>query len=185
MSFSLSDPNLHLQHLGAKIKWIGKRGMSWYDVRRTLSLHLSQSAPPQFLIIHTGGNDLTTTSTSVLSARIENDIHSLAKSLTNCMLIWSDILPRLQWRGCTSITGIERKRKRVNRIGRQAVLKNNGRVIQHVDITYDCKGLYRADGVHLSDIGNAIFLNTLQGALELFMSEKADGTPESVKLIFS
>ncbi|OWF43971.1 hypothetical protein KP79_PYT19784 [Mizuhopecten yessoensis] len=156
--------------------------MSWFAVRGALTYQLSQQPPPHFLVIHAGGNDLTTTPTSELCVRIENDVHTLAKDLPHCTIIWSDILPRLQWRGCTSVTGIERKRKRVNRIGRQAVLSVGGRVVKHVDITYDCAGLFRADGVHLEDIGNAIFLNTLQGALETFVV--GHNSPDTAKLIF-
>lgn len=60
------------------------------------------------------------------------------------------------------------------------MLDSGGRVIKHVDITHDCKGLFRPDGVHLEDIGNAIFLNTLQGALETFLG----GHASSGKVIF-
>jgi hypothetical protein len=38
------------------------------------------------------------------------------------------------------------------------------------DITRDC-GFFRDDGIHLLDIGNNIFINTVQGGLEKCLTE--------------
>jgi hypothetical protein len=49
-------------------------------------------------------------------------------------------------------------------------LKKGGRYIRYPDITRDC-GFFRDDGIHLLDIGNNIFINTVQGRLETVLTE--------------
>ncbi|KAJ8320014.1 hypothetical protein KUTeg_001601 [Tegillarca granosa] len=147
----LLNRHLRLEQQGVHINWMGKR------VQR-------------ILILHVGGNDLIDYTTSMLCAKIEYDISILAQWLPNTIIIWSDILPRLYWRGSLNIKAIEKKRKRVNRSGRRSAFLVGGRVIHHQDITYVCPSLFRADKVHLTDVGNALFLNNLQNELELCAS---------------
>jgi hypothetical protein len=64
---------------------------------------------------------------------------------------------------------IEKIRKRVN-CAVNNFIKNEGHyVIKHPNIRASETELYRFDGTHLSDIGNDIYLNNLQGALETFI----------------
>ena len=64
---------------------------------------------------------------------------------------------------------MEQKRKRINRAGPQVTEQlNHGKAIIHeIDTT---PGLHKSDGVHLTSIGNAIFLNTMQEALMSFFN---------------
>ena len=63
---------------------------------------------------------------------------------------------------------MNRARKRINSSIGAFVLQLRGNYVQYPDIALDVQFLKR-DGVHLTDLGNEIFLNTLQGALESFM----------------
>ena len=60
------------------------------------------------------------------------------------------------------------KRKRINRAGRPVArnLLQGRSIIHEIDITTN--GLYKSDGMHLTSIGNDIFLNTFQEALAAF-----------------
>jgi hypothetical protein len=65
---------------------------------------------------------------------------------------------------------MEKARKRVNLAVQNIVLGVGGYVIKHNNIRARNINLFRNDGTHLSDIGINVYLNTIQGALESFLS---------------
>ncbi|KAJ8320869.1 hypothetical protein KUTeg_002456 [Tegillarca granosa] len=79
---------------------------------------------------------------------------SLTFQIPNTTVVWSCILPRLFWYGARSQVAIDNVR---------------GIVLTQSDLSDKETGCYRFDGIHLSDIGNDIYLNALQGALESFL----------------
>ena len=85
-------------------------------------------------------------------------------------LIWSKILQRRYWHNANNQVAIETSRKRVNLAIKNIFLNEiqKGGIIRHPNITVKEKSLFRYDGVHLSDVGNNIYLNNIQGALEAF-----------------
>ncbi|KAJ8322264.1 hypothetical protein KUTeg_000735 [Tegillarca granosa] len=89
----------------------------------------------------------------VLRWEMKLDLLSLSK-LPNTTVVWSCILPRLFWYGARSQVAIDNVR---------------GRVITKSDLSDKETGCYRFDGIHLSDIGNDIYLNALQGTLKSFL----------------
>jgi hypothetical protein len=142
--------------------------MSWAQLFPSVLRDLQHRPPPAVLIIHCGSNDLVGTASTSLVFQMKTDLKHLGHLLPTTVFIWSDLLPRLYWHGARSHKGIDSIRKRVNRSGKGLVLGMGGRVINHPDIVEEV-GLFRGDGVHLSDIGNDILLNDLQGALESFI----------------
>ena len=65
---------------------------------------------------------------------------------------------------------MEKARKRVNLAVKNIVLGVGGYVIKHNNMRARDINLFRNDGTHLSDIGINVYLNTIQGALESFLS---------------
>ena len=65
---------------------------------------------------------------------------------------------------------MEKARKRVNLAVKNIVLGVGGYVIKHNNMRARDINLFRNDGTHLSDIGINVYLNTIQGALEIFLS---------------
>ena len=87
-------------------------------------------------------------------------------------LIWSDILPRRNWGEGIELYEIKRleiKIKIINRLVRKKVVVWGGKFIAHPEVTHSNRSLYFNDEIHLSDWGNYIFLNVLQGGLEKFI----------------
>lgn len=86
--------------------------MSWFELMDDITDLLSVKPPPHFLVLHAGGNDLVNVPTGELCARIQHDIKRLREMLPACTIVWSDVLTRLKYRGCTNIQAMERKCKR-------------------------------------------------------------------------
>ena len=100
---------------------------------------------------------------------IKFTIVNLSSVLPGTSLVWSIILPRMKWRYSENIRNMEITRKRVNRGVRSYLLRLVGYAITHPDFDEKHPALLKKDGVHLSFIVNAIFLNQIQGALESFL----------------
>jgi hypothetical protein len=67
---------------------------------------------------------------------------------------------------------MEKDRKRVNLAVKNIVLGVEGYVIKHNNMRARDINLFRNDGTPLSDIGINVYLNTIQGALESFLSSE-------------
>ncbi|XP_048245294.1 uncharacterized protein LOC125376902 [Haliotis rufescens] len=160
--------DLGLQKYGLSLTWYGSRGMKWKSLLPFLQQKLRRSPPPAWLLLHLGGNDLGDVPTTVLLQTVSRDLTKIHHMMPFTQVIWSDVLQRVTWRGIPDGRVMERKRKRFNRFGRKGVLDLGGSVLGHNEINIADRGLFRQDGVHLSDIGNDIFVNSLQGGLELF-----------------
>lgn len=144
--------------------------MKWDDVVGTVNSIINLcSKIPHALILHCGGNDIGNVPCGALLYHIKFTIAILSQMLPNCSLIWSSILPRRSWRYSSDDHAMEVTRKRINRGVRSYILKHGGYVIKYPDFDDRHPALYSDDGVHLSFIGNDIFLNQIQSALETFI----------------
>ena len=167
----------NLKNLGLtnhQVHWIGKSGMHWNQLLSTLQFNMLYNPSPALILIHVGGNDLVNIKQGKLMKTVKNDLKYISSVFPNVSLVWSDILPRKHWRGMPStpanLVSINEKRKSINRAGRQVVRSlNHGRYIIH-EIETETPGLFLRDGTHLTNIGNDIFLITLQEAIRLFIS---------------
>lgn len=174
-ALKLGRENLHLESLGLRVQWHGHRGMVWDDLPSKLQW-VGLHRMPKIIIIHLGGNDVVCTLMQKMKRIMRRDFEYLFKNFPNTIIVWSEILPRLCWRFSrtgSDLNALDKKRKRFNMLGRQ-MLKDNqkGRILKN-DITSDCPGLFRRDGCHLSDVGTDLFCNSLQGAIEFFVTSEA------------
>ena len=119
---------------------------------------------PDILIIHLNSNDLVSRKFAELYHSIRETPLYLRLRLPKCILLWSDILPRLSWRGARRPKAIDRARKRVSSDARVAVKNANGEFIEHPDLT-ESRKLFENYGVHLSPKGNDIFIRGFAVAL--------------------
>lgn len=140
--------------------------MRWKDFDPLFDNKLKSNPPPDYLVVYLGSNDLGNLCEVEL-------IHTIKCSLLRCKVlvpgmtfIWSDMLPRLYWHNAQSASKIDATRKAVNRAVKQFLRREGGLVIRHPTITFSQKQLFRYDSTHLNELGNAAFLNSLQGALK-------------------
>lgn len=126
---------------------------------------------PSAVLVHCGGNDIEHSETpcGLLTYQIKFTFLSLFNEiLPGCHIIWSSILPRIKWPLSKDTTKMEKTRKRNNRHVRSYFLNKNCYVIKYPDFDDKLPALFDPDGTHLSFIGNDIFINAIQRALETF-----------------
>ncbi|VDH91304.1 Hypothetical predicted protein [Mytilus galloprovincialis] len=160
--------NLCLDRLNAEIWWQGKSGMVTSQLRRQIRIMKKYEDPPKFLVVHVGANDLGNIKTKDLREKLIQAMTFISKDLPDTKIVWSQMLPRLKWRYSNDSKAMEKCRYRVNNAVANFILESGGYYIRYPDISRT-ENMYKSDGVHLSVIGNNIFLNSIQGGLEFFM----------------
>nr|XP_034311277.1 uncharacterized protein LOC117680502 [Crassostrea gigas] len=170
--------NLGLNHF--TINWNGRRGMVWEYLYTTVSSMLIANKQPTILIIHCGGNNIGDPQNTLKGIQkfMKLTLSQMADLLPNTLIVWSHILPRSNWRQSLSTIEGENSRRRINSAIATFVLKKlNGASIKYKDIQITQKRLFRLDGVHLSDLGNNIYINSLKNAIVQFVTSSSRTYP--------
>ena len=149
------------------IWWKGTQGMTWSQLLPHLHQLKVTWPNPDVLIMHLGGNDLCTDSPTDLLASVKKDLTSMRSIFPQCVLVWSNILPRRVWRHSADTQEVDLVRTTVNRRIQNIISELGGTSLTHDNIRCGANtGLYRADGVHLSPKGIDVFNLNLQDFLE-------------------
>ena len=129
--------------------WWCKRDMSLDDLISSLQIPVLFRSCPKVILFHLGGNDLTKHSLKCIFKIIIEAVTYVHQAFPEVKIIWVDILPRVTWgEHACSLKAIEKKRKRVNQMGRK---QSNGHITVDIDVL--TLGFFRDDGIHLSDVG--------------------------------
>ena len=147
----------------------GTRGMVWESLEPLVETRLRHFPSPGFLLIHLGGNDIVQSPAVDLILNVKATILNFWALMPHKVIIWSDILVWLCWHLAKKSPKVDSPRKRINSTVRSFVVEEGGRAISHPSLTVKDDQLFRTDRVHLDDPGNAIFLNTIQGAISKFL----------------
>ncbi|CAC5400996.1 unnamed protein product [Mytilus coruscus] len=161
--------NLGLGRLNASFWWQGKGGMVVKHVKGQLRTMKKYEDPPHFLVLHVA--DIGSSKVGFLRNEIKNMIRWIMKEFPNSKLVWSQILTRLKWRHSNDRKAMDLCRYRINNSIAVFIISCGGYYIKHPDIHADQK-FFQSDGVHLSSLGNELWLNILQGAMEHFIQKK-------------
>ncbi|XP_061183690.1 uncharacterized protein LOC133191937 [Saccostrea echinata] len=172
--FSLSSPEFgtDLSLPGVKVLWKGIPGLSFAKFSEVISDLSSTKPHPRFLVIHVGGNDIAKLNNPLRRQQkfMKTVINKLSLVMPLTCIVWSHILPRVYWRHSISNVAAEKSRSRINSSIASFVLKSGGASIKYPDISIVQSKLFLNDGVHLSPLGNYVFLSTMQAALRQFCS---------------
>lgn len=166
--------NLTLQRMGVSIWWQGKSGLTLSKLKNHIKVMLKLEDPPNYIVIHIGGNDIGHIRLGYLHYQLEEFMSWLAQLMPETTLIWSQILPRMKWRYSENLKAIERCRLRLNSSVGVHMVRHGGCYIRYPDIKAT-KDFIMEDGVHLTKVANGIFLNILQGALESIITNESGG----------
>lgn len=124
---------------------------------------------PDYILIHCGLNDLGKYTVFQCLRELDALMVDLKLYYPKARIVWSQLLPRKHWRFSDNIAAMEKARKRLNRYGAMAAIKSGGFYILHPELCAHPMNdeMYGVDGVHLSDLGNDIFLNQLRAGFDL------------------
>ena len=127
-----------------------------------------ESGLPKWVIIHLGGNDLVNEPLYSIINKVFAVFSLVRAQLPGVQVVWSEILPRVAYRGAFDQGKIEKVRKAINRRARVLMGTIGGHVIRHPSFSWTFRHLFRRDGVHLSDQGQVFFIDDLRKGLALF-----------------
>jgi hypothetical protein len=130
---------------------------------RTLS---SLDDTPDVIALHVAGNDLGAYEIGDLRYFLRAQLRYIKRNYPNTKLIWSQILPRTNWRHSKNNEAMEKARKRLNSYAATRTIGMGGTYIKYPNIYLANTELWSTDGIYLSNVRNERFLNSLQHALE-------------------
>ena len=111
---------------------------------------------PSYLIVHTGGYDIGRIKARALRKLIMKTVSNLMTLFSNTCIVWSYILPRLQWRYSKKIEAMENIRARNNRAIIKHMVQIGGKTIKHEDFNDKLTSLCE-DYCHLSLLEMILF----------------------------
>lgn len=136
-------------------------------LQHLLAIKLEQR--PDVLVIHVVGNNLGYKKLHKLRRRIKSTLKKVRNMLPNTRIVWSQILPRQIWRASKNTAALNRAADRINNFAGWLCVKSGGGFVKYPEIGWNEPGLFKKDGVHLSDLGNNLFLYRLQYFLQEFL----------------
>ncbi|XP_078527935.1 uncharacterized protein LOC144802402 [Lissotriton helveticus] len=163
--------NLGLKGHLHEVQWWGKGGMRWGALLPWLAKMVPQRGCPDLLIIHLGENDLVQLSGLALLQLMQRDLDVLKSRLAGTCIAWTELVPRKVWRGAMKHGAIEKARRKLNRAMRLYCGDNDIKVIAHEGIRLAEPLVFRDDGVHLSQLGNAYYMMEMRDVVSKLWNE--------------
>ena len=145
--------NLGLKRHNCRVWWQGKSGMTLGELNPRISYLLQFENTPDILVIHCGGNSIGQIPLHHLRRQIRETILQLEKILPSTKLIWSQILPRYNWRYSENAKAMNFAAARLNNYAAWLICQLGGHYIKYTELWWDAHGIFSNDGVHLSDFG--------------------------------
>ena len=128
---SYDGVNMGLQRCNATVWWQGQGGMRWNQLERKLTYLLTFEDPPDYLVLHCGGNDIGHVKSIKLRKQMEQTMKNIRNKFPKTCIIWSQILPRFEWRSKIASCHLNKIRIRINRATAKAALRSGGAYIRY------------------------------------------------------
>lgn len=151
------------------VRWRGRSGARLCDLSSLISSMPANAPPPAIIIVHLGTNDLLTIDVFSVRQSISLFMADLKAQFPDTIICWSDILPRVFYFGARSQRAMEQQRKVINRWARACSRRIGCQVLNHPQFAWTELSLYRFDGIHLSEAGNAVFCNNMAAHIKCIL----------------
>ncbi|XP_053105220.1 uncharacterized protein LOC128324555 [Hemicordylus capensis] len=159
----------------AAVYWLGMRGMLWNQLLPALRGHLDSFSPPDILVLHLGENDLGKRTGLSIVQQASSDLSLLQEWMPGVLILWVNWLQRRVWWNARSGLCLEKARRKASAAIGKLVIAAGGAVIHHPNVVARLPELYRADGVHLSELGCDLYLGNIQRRLAEFLGSGGAG----------
>jgi hypothetical protein len=103
-----------MKRYGYTILWQDKGDLKWQDLVPRLVFLSNLESPPSVLVIHCGGNSIDQTPLFDLRAEIHFSLNQIKVMFPETKLVWSQILPRSNWRYSENMKALNHAAKRIN-----------------------------------------------------------------------
>ena len=165
-----SNPDLNLGLELADVVWKGWSGMRLHHTLENLRMWCINSKDlPSIILLHVGTNDLIRTPVQEIQWLVQQLVKEIYELIPHVSIIWSEILPRLAYRGARDQVKVNIARKTLNRRVRAIMGRCGGHIIRHAEFNASRTELFRKDGIHLSPDGNDLLVNNFTEGLRFFM----------------
>ena len=145
--------------------WIGIGGAVVEVVRQAFLDSIITRTPPDYVVLHAGGNDLAVRHSGPLRHRLCELLLEIQHHLPHATIVWSNILPRRHYKHAINDSKVDSARGAVNRYVTKFASNHGICTIKHSAVTRWDSEDFLADGVHLSDWGNLKFKTELWQAI--------------------
>lgn len=159
------EKNLNLPD--KKFFWFpDKEARLWKTVVPTLRSTVGVPLP-DILVLHCGADDLGYQSVFSLTSAMKSDILKMMSMFPKLKIVFSCIAQRKNWlRQFDLYLSPEEARREVNRNITEFLRENRMFSIHHSNIIHSVHQLFLPDGMHLSSIGNSIFMHNICDTLQ-------------------
>ena len=163
------DPDFKLGLMVDSVCWKGRSGRRLAQFKEDFPFLCATSQHlPSVILIHLGTNDIVNTPVQEIQWTFQQAMSLIFKHVHNPFLIFSEILPRLYYKGAINQKKVEKTRKTLNRRIRALMGRCGGHVIRHPMFSQEQVHLFRKDGTHLTAEGNELFLKDVKEGLRYF-----------------
>ncbi|XP_078530637.1 uncharacterized protein LOC144817736 isoform X6 [Lissotriton helveticus] len=122
---------------------------------------------PDILVLHCGADDLGYQSVFSLTSAMKSDILKIMSMFPKLKIVFSCIAQRQNWlRQFNLYASPEKARRAVNRNITEFLRENRMFSIHHDNIIFYIDQMFLPDGVHLSSVGNSIFMDNICETLQ-------------------
>ena len=162
---SFDEANLGLKRHNYRVWWQGKGGMVLEQLLPRITFLLQIETAPDILVIHCGGNNIGKSKLHTLRKEIKEAMLIIHEMLPFTHIVWSQILPRSEWRYSRNCKAMNHAATRVNNFAASLCVQLGGSYLKYPEISWDTPEMFAVDGVHMSPMGNNILLFHLQNIL--------------------
>lgn len=112
--------------------WQGRSGLIASKIKEQINIMARYEDPPNIIIIHIGGYDMGHIRLGYLQLMLRRLFDWLWVKYPESFIVWSQIIPRINWRYSDNVEAMDRTRRRINSTDAKYVVCKGGTYITQI-----------------------------------------------------